>query len=36
MAGDIISGLFRAAEAILTASAIAIGSAVGVAAGWML
>ena len=36
MAGDVISGLCRAAEAILTASAIAIGSAVGVAAGWML
>lgn len=33
MAGDIISGLCRAAESILTASAIAIGSAVGLAIG---
>ena len=33
MAGDIISGLSRAAEAILTASAIAIGSTVGLAIG---
>ena len=32
MAGDTISGLSRAADAILTASAIAIGSAVGLAA----
>ena len=31
MAGDIISGLSRAAESILTASAIAIGTAVGLA-----
>lgn len=29
MAGDIISGLSRAAESILTAAAIAIGSALG-------
>lgn len=36
MAGDIISGLSRAAESILTASAIAIGSAMGLAAGGML
>ena len=33
MAGDIISGLSWAAESILTATAIAIGSAVGVAIG---
>lgn len=36
MAGDIISGLSRAAESILTATAIAIGSAVGLAIGRML
>ncbi len=34
MAGDIISGLSRAASSILTAAAIAIGSAVGLAIGW--
>lgn len=33
MAGDTISGLSRAADAILTAAAIAIGSAVGLAIG---
>lgn len=33
MAGDIISGLSRAADSILTATAIAMGSAVGVAIG---
>jgi len=31
MAGDIISGLSRSADSILTAAAIAIGSAVGLA-----
>lgn len=36
MAGDIISGLSRAADAILTAAAIAIGAAVGLAIGWMI
>ena len=35
MAGDIISGLIRAAESILTAAAIAIGTAMGLALGWM-
>ena len=35
MAGDIISGLSRAADSILTATAIAIGSAVGVAISGM-
>lgn len=35
MAGDIISGLCRAAESILTAAAIAIGTAMGLAIGWM-
>ncbi|WP_251316870.1 threonine/serine exporter family protein [Flintibacter muris] len=34
MAGDIISGLSRAADAILTAAAIAIGAAMGLAIGW--
>ena len=33
MAGDIISGLSRAADSILTAAAIAIGTAVGLAIG---
>ena len=33
MAGDIISGLSRAADSILTAAAIAIGTAVGQALG---
>ena len=36
MAGDMISGLSRAAGSILTAAAIAIGSAVGLAIGGML
>lgn len=36
MAGDIVSGLSRAAESILTAAAIAIGSAIGLAIGWLL
>ena len=36
MAGDIISGLIRAAESILTAAAIAIGTAMGLALGWMI
>lgn len=36
MAGDIISGLIRAADSILTAAAIAIGTAVGLSIGWML
>lgn len=36
MAGDIVSGLSRAAESILTAAAIAIGSATGLAIGGML
>lgn len=36
MAGDIISGLSRAAAAILTAAAIAIGTAVGLSIGWMI
>ena len=33
LAGDIYSGLSRAAEAILTAAAIALGVAVGIALG---
>ena len=33
MAGDIISGLCRAAESILTAAAIAIGAATGLSIG---
>lgn len=36
MAGDIISGLIRAAGSILTAAAIAIGTAVGLTIGWMI
>ena len=36
MAGDVISGLSRAADAILTAAAIAIGTAVGLGIGGML
>jgi len=36
MAGDIISGLIRTADAILTASAIAIGTATGLAIGGVL
>ena len=36
MAGDIVSGLSRAADSILTAAAIAIGSAVGLAIGGIL
>jgi len=36
MAGDIVSGLSRAAGAILTAAAIAIGSAAGLAIGQLL
>ena len=33
MAGDIISGLSRAADSILTAAAIAIGAGIGLAIG---
>lgn len=36
MAGDIISGLSRTADAILVASAIALGTVVGLAIGQML
>lgn len=36
MAGDIVSGLCRAAESILTGTAIAIGAALGLALGGML
>ena len=35
MAGDIISGLSRAADSILTGTAIAIGTALGLSIGWI-